>query len=58
MGANSDFGMFGRFVETPVDDMDAETRSAYEFTVELRGVVPGPHRIWLANPRLSRTKTC
>jgi 4-carboxymuconolactone decarboxylase len=55
MGANSDFGTFGRFVETPVDDMDAETKSAYEYTLKLRGVVPGPHRIWLANPTLSRT---
>jgi 4-carboxymuconolactone decarboxylase len=55
MGANSDFGTFGRFVETPVDDMDAETKSAYEYTLKLRGVVPGPHRIWLANPKLSRT---
>ena len=52
---NTDFGTFGRFTETPVNAMDAETRSAYEFTLKLRGLVPGPHKIWLANPKLSRT---
>ena len=30
-------------------------REAYDFTLELRGLVPGPHKIWLANPKLSRT---
>ncbi len=51
---NTDFGTFGRFVETPVGKMDADTRSAYENTLNLRGLVPGPHKIWLANPKLSR----
>jgi 4-carboxymuconolactone decarboxylase len=51
----SDFGTFGRFTETPVDHMPAEMKGAYEFTRELRGLVPGPHKIWLANPRLSKT---
>ena len=49
------FGTFGRYVETPVADMPPEMRDAYEFTKALRGLVPGPHRIWLANPTLSRT---
>lgn len=48
----ADFGTFGRFVETPVDSMSPEMRSAYEYTLRLRGLVPGPHRIWLANPKL------
>jgi 4-carboxymuconolactone decarboxylase len=52
---NSDVGTFGRFVETPVEDMDADMRSAYDYTVKLRGMVPGPHKIWLANPKLLRT---
>jgi 4-carboxymuconolactone decarboxylase len=52
---NIDFGTFGRFTETPVDEMSAETRSAYDYTHKLRGLVPGPHKIWLANPNLSRT---
>ncbi|MFD0447137.1 carboxymuconolactone decarboxylase family protein [Streptomyces indonesiensis] len=47
-----DFGTFGRYVETPVDAMPPETRTAYEYTRRLRGLVPGPHKIWLANPRL------
>ncbi|WP_231996326.1 carboxymuconolactone decarboxylase family protein [Mycobacterium scrofulaceum] len=51
----SDFGTFGRFVETPVAAMPPEVRGAYEFTRELRGLVPGPHKIWLANPALAKT---
>ena len=50
-----DFGTFGRFVETPIDQMDHATRKAYDFTLNLRGLVPGPHKIWLANPRLLET---
>jgi 4-carboxymuconolactone decarboxylase len=51
----SDFGTFGRFTETPVDAMPPAMKAAYDFTRELRGLVPGPHKIWLANPRLSQT---
>lgn len=47
-----DFGTFGRFVETPVDQMGDATRKAYDRTLKLRGLVPGPHKIWLANPKL------
>jgi 4-carboxymuconolactone decarboxylase len=53
--AEGDFGTFGRFVETPVDAMTPEMKEAYDFTFALRGLVPGPHRIWLANPPLSKT---
>jgi hypothetical protein len=31
-----------------------EMKEAYDYTVKLRGLVPGPHKIWLANPALSR----
>ncbi|HWR46439.1 MAG TPA: hypothetical protein VN327_02295 [Pseudonocardiaceae bacterium] len=55
MTENSDFGTFGRFQETPVGQMPADMKDAYDFTMKLRGLVPGPHKIWLANPRLSRT---
>jgi 4-carboxymuconolactone decarboxylase len=55
VAVNRDFGTFGRFTETPVAEMDADTKSAYEYTLKLRGLVPGPHKIWLANPALSRT---
>jgi 4-carboxymuconolactone decarboxylase len=54
MSDSSDFGTFGRFAETRVDQMPAEMKAAYEFTRRLRGLVPGPHKIWLANPRLSQ----
>lgn len=52
---SADFGTFGRYLETPVDQMSPEMRDAYEFTKKLRGIVPGPHKIWLANPKLSKT---
>ena len=55
LSGDDGFGTFGRFRETSVEAMPGETRDAYEFTLKLRGVVPGPHRIWLANPKLSRT---
>ena len=55
MSGQSDFGTFGRYIETPVDQMSPEMRSAYDFTKNLRGVVPGPHKMWLANPKLSKT---
>ena len=50
-----DFGSFGRFQETPVAEMAPEMKGAYDFTLKLRGQVPGPHKIWLANPKLSET---
>jgi 4-carboxymuconolactone decarboxylase len=55
MSSAPDFGTFGRFVETPVDEMEPPMKQAYEFTRGLRGLVPGPHKIWLANPALSTT---
>jgi 4-carboxymuconolactone decarboxylase len=55
MSDQSDFGTFGRYEETSVDQMIPEMRDAYEFTRKLRGLVPGPHKIWLANPKLSKT---
>ena len=55
MAESTDFGTFGRFQETPVGDMPPDMKDAYEFTKTLRGLVPGPHKIWLANPKLSKT---
>ena len=49
------FGTFGRFVETPVEQMPAEMREAFDFTTRLRGLVPGPHKIWSTNPTLLKT---
>ncbi|MEV2212272.1 carboxymuconolactone decarboxylase [Streptomyces sp. NPDC050997] len=50
-----DFGTFGRFVETPVEEMPPQMREAFDFTEKLRGLVPGPHKIWAANPSLLTT---
>jgi 4-carboxymuconolactone decarboxylase len=55
MTDHPDFGTFGRFVETPVADMPQNMKQAYDVTRSLRGLVPGPHKIWLANPTLSQT---
>ena len=55
MNDSSDSGTFGRFVETPVPEMPADMKQAYDYTRNLRGLVPGPHKIWLANPKLSQT---
>ena len=55
MADRTDFGTFGRYHEIPVADMPTAMRDAYDLTKTLRGLVPGPHRIWLANPALSRT---
>lgn len=55
MSSTTDFGTFGRFVETPVEEMTPAMHQAYEFTRGVRGLVPGPHKIWLANPTLSTT---
>ena len=51
----SDFGTFGRYTETPVAEMPPAQRAAFDFTKQLRGLVPGPHKIWAANPALLRT---
>ena len=55
MATNPDFGTFGRYQETPADQMPPDMKDAYEFTMGLRGLVPGPHKIWVANPTLSKT---
>ncbi len=55
MADQTEFGSFGRYRETPVAEMPADMKEAYDFTMSLRGLVPGPHRIWLANPGLSKT---
>lgn len=55
MSHEDDFGTFGRFTERPVAKMPPEMSDAYNYTMMLRGQVPGPHKIWLANPALSKT---
>lgn len=55
MAGETDFGTFGRYREISLADMPPDMKDAYEFTKSLRGLVPGPHRIWLSNPALSKT---
>ena len=50
-----DFGSFGRYEEVAVAQMSPTMKEAYEYTMQQRGIVPGPHKIWLANAALSRT---
>ena len=57
MTENSDFGTFGRYQEVPVEHLAPEMKAAYEFTLGMRGHLPGPSKIWLANPRLLQTIT-
>jgi 4-carboxymuconolactone decarboxylase len=35
--------------------MSPEMLDAFEFKKKLRGEVPGPHKIWPNNPKLSKT---
>ena len=55
MTDRSDFGTFGRYHEVPMGEMPPEMKNAHDTTMRLRGQVPGPHKIWLANPALSNT---
>src|SRR6201987_4044943 len=54
---NSDSGTVGRYREVPVDQLAPEMKAAYEFPLGARGHLPGPSKIWLANPRLLQTIT-
>src|ERR1700723_586044 len=55
MKNNPVFGSFGRFQETPKAEMPPDMKAAFDFTMRLRGEVPGPHKIWICNPKLSET---
>jgi 4-carboxymuconolactone decarboxylase len=55
MRDNPVFGSFGRFQETPKAEMSPDMKAAFDFTIKLRGEVPGPHKIWICNPKLSET---
>jgi 4-carboxymuconolactone decarboxylase len=56
MTEDSDPGTFGRYREVPVEHLAPELKAAYEF-LGMRGHLPGPSKIWLANPRLLQTIT-
>ena len=52
MAGTSDFGTWGRYSEIPLEKMTADQKKAYDFTMKVRGQVPGPYKIWLQNPKL------
>lgn len=52
MPKNPDFGTFGRYRELSLEEMSPSQKKAYEYTMKERGQVPGPHKIWLQNPKL------
>jgi 4-carboxymuconolactone decarboxylase len=45
---------FGRYAETPYDEMTPEQREGYRTMVATRGQVGGPNKIWLDNPKLAQ----
>lgn len=55
MSESRSFGTFGRYEEVLKEKMSPDMRAAYDLTMKLRGQVPGPHKIWLSNPKLSET---
>lgn len=51
---SSHFGTFGRYTERPLEQMSDEERSAHDLVMKARGMVPGPYKIWLQNPKLTK----
>src|SRR5262245_16050084 len=50
---SSHFGTFGRCNERPLDRMGDDEKKAYERVSKTRGMVPGPYKIWVQNPKLT-----
>ena len=45
---------FGRYAEISRDDMTPAQREGYRATIEARGGLPGPSKIWVHNPELAK----
>jgi 4-carboxymuconolactone decarboxylase len=45
---------FGRYAEIPYDKMTPEQQDGYNSMLEARGRLPGPAKIWVHNPKLSK----
>ena len=45
---------FGRYAEIPYDEMTPEQQEGYRSMIEARGRLPGPAKIWVHNPKLSK----
>jgi 4-carboxymuconolactone decarboxylase len=50
----SDTPTFGRYAELPYDQMTPEQQDGYNALIEARGRLPGPTKIWVHNPKLSK----
>ena len=46
------FGTFGRFKESSLDEMSDDEQKGYHLVMDARGMVPGPYKIWLQNRKL------
>jgi 4-carboxymuconolactone decarboxylase len=55
MSDGADLVTSGRYTELPVREMPEDMRQAYDCTLTMRGQVPGPHKIYLSDPKLLRT---
>ena len=45
---------FGRYAEIPYDKMTPEQQEGYQAMLEARGRLPGPNKIFVHNPKLSK----
>jgi 4-carboxymuconolactone decarboxylase len=45
---------FGRYAEIPYEKMTPEQQEGYRAMIEARGRLPGPNKIYVHNPRLSK----
>ncbi len=45
---------FGRYAEIPYEQMTAEQQEGYHALIATRGTLPGPTKIWVHNPKLSK----
>jgi 4-carboxymuconolactone decarboxylase len=50
----ADTATFGRYAEIPYDQMTPEQQDGYRSLIENRGRLPGPTKIWVHNPGLSK----
>src|SRR4030095_7122560 len=45
---------FGRYAEIPYEQMTPEQQEGYRSLIETRGRLPGPNKIYVHNPKLSK----
>jgi 4-carboxymuconolactone decarboxylase len=50
----ADTPTFGRYAEIPYDQMTPEQQEGYRSLIETRGRLPGPNKIYVHNPNLTK----